>query len=150
MRTWPQVAAQEAANTRWRNRGINPLKNNETGDANAMPSQCLSESESETKKNYGFFGAVIRLTDKDLAAWKKTYHGIPDLLAELTSLDGWCALNWSVDDPKRKGWFHAVQAMLNRKHQEAIERRGTKPGHKAIGAAIGTPEHAAQLKAWGI
>ncbi|MBK1842433.1 DUF1376 domain-containing protein [Azospirillum sp. YIM B02556] len=75
---------------------------------------------------YAFEGRVIRLNQKDLDGWRAAFHAIPDLPAELTSIDGWLS-----DQPagKRRNWFNAVSGMLNRKHQELLQKRpaGAKP-----------------------
>jgi hypothetical protein len=73
---------------------------------------------------YFFRGEVIKLNEEDYRSWQKTYHGISDLSAELTSIDGWL-----VKHPeKQDGWFFSVPGMLNRKHQEALlKKQSTKP-----------------------
>jgi hypothetical protein len=89
-----------------------------------------TEADTETEKkeegdaayaatSFAFSGKTIRLNEIDLHRWRKTYHAIPGLEAELMTLDGW----WQ-DQPaeKKKRWFHATQAMLNRKHQELLAK----------------------------
>lgn len=73
---------------------------------------------------YFFRGEVIKLNEEDYRSWQKTYQGISDLSAELTSIDGWL-----VKHPeKQDGWFFSVPGMLNRKHQEALlKKQSTKP-----------------------
>lgn len=66
---------------------------------------------------YAFFGKVIRLNSRDLAQWKRVYHAIPDIEAELLSIDAWLL---SLPAEKQKDWFHRASGSLNRKHQEAI------------------------------
>ncbi|MDR6789558.1 ribosomal protein L12E/L44/L45/RPP1/RPP2 [Sphingomonas sp. BE138] len=70
---------------------------------------------------YAFEGGTIKLTADDLAKWTETYSGIPDLRAELSSIDGWFAGQAEGD---RKGWFHRTQRMLNAKHQERLAKDG--------------------------
>lgn len=67
-----------------------------------------------------FDGRVIRLRPADFDAWRKTYHAIPDLRAELTALDAWLL---GQTDEKRRKWFHTVAGALNRKHQEILSAR---------------------------
>lgn len=74
---------------------------------------------------YAFEGQVVRLKPKDYDAWKAAFHAIPDLNAELTSIDAWLA---GQPDEKRKGWFHATAGMLSRRHQEHLQKR--KPNDK--------------------
>lgn len=79
----------------------------------------VKELKKEEKKEGGaafaFFGRTIRLNDRDLSNWRRVYHAIGDLEAELTTIDGW----WQgQDDPTPKNWFYRTQQMLNRKHQE--------------------------------
>lgn len=91
-----------------------------------------TETETETenppnppcggKPDYAFFGKVIRLLPRDLEQWCKTYHAIPDIMAELVSIDAWLVAPTTAD-AKRKSWFHTVAGALNRKHQEALRDR---------------------------
>ncbi len=81
------------------------------------------ESSSETKVSslaakYVFQGQVIRLTPKDFDKWRKTYRSIPDLMAELQTIDGWLVF---TGGDVAKNWFHAVPKMLNKKHQEYLK-----------------------------
>ncbi|HEX7852076.1 MAG TPA: hypothetical protein VF503_00085 [Sphingobium sp.] len=71
---------------------------------------------------YAFEGSIIRLNREHFENWRKTYHGIPDLRAELTAIDGWLARQSEND---RKDWFHRTPGMLNRKHQEAVTANRT-------------------------
>ena len=87
----------------------------------------LEEYKKEEKKEvhprggsteYFFRGAVIRLNQPDFDRWRETYHAIPDLAAELTSLDAWLE---DQPEAKRKKWFHTTAGCLNRKHQELLK-----------------------------
>jgi uncharacterized protein YdaU (DUF1376 family) len=69
---------------------------------------------------YAFEGRVIRLTEADFTRWKAAYSAIPDLRAELSSLDDWLS---GQPEEKRKRWFHTVSSALSRKHQEWLEKR---------------------------
>lgn len=70
--------------------------------------------------SYAFFGQTIKLKPSDLDKWRRTYHTIADLEAELTTLDGW----WETQSAeRRKNWFHPTMGMLNRKHQENLAER---------------------------
>ena len=75
------------------------------------------ERKKETTPVHVFAGRTIRLNQADYDQWASTFHAIPDLRAELTSLDAWLQ---SQTEAKRKGWFHAVPGMLSRKHQENL------------------------------
>jgi hypothetical protein len=74
-------------------------------------------------KAYAFEGRVIRLTEPDFAIWAERYHAIPDLRAELASIDA----KWA-DRPEaeRKGWFPAVSGWLNREHQRRIAEQAAR------------------------
>lgn len=124
---------RSAANARW---SAKPLENNDAGDANAMPDECKNDAPPPTpplveeKKEevggagapggkYVFRGSVIRLTRAHFDEWRKTYHSIADLSAELGAIDAWL-----VENPPAGGkWFHRVKSMLNNKHQEILEKR---------------------------
>lgn len=71
--------------------------------------------------HYAFAGSVIHLTEFDMARWRKAYSAIPDIEAELTSIDAWFVAN----PPKLGKWFHAASGMLNRKHQELTKETVT-------------------------
>lgn len=81
------------------------------------------------KPDYAFFGKVIRLVPRDLDKWRKTYHAIPDIDAELASIDAWLSAPTTAD-AKRKNWFHTVAGSLNRKHQEALKDRQADGGQQ--------------------
>jgi hypothetical protein len=72
---------------------------------------------AEKTTDYAFSGRTIRLNQADFDNWRSRFHAIPDMAAELTSLDAWLG---KQPDEKRKSWFHQVPGMLNRKHQEMI------------------------------
>jgi len=87
---------------------------------NQTLSQNPSSSPSSKKKEYRFEGKVIRLTEADLEAWKKAYHGIPDIEAILYGLDDWWAGLHPTGDPKHDDWWFPIRGALNKKHQNAI------------------------------
>lgn len=74
--------------------------------------------------SYAFEGRIIRLNAVDLARWKKTYHSIPDIEAELTAIDAWFVGDGAAKAAK---WFHAAQGMLNRRHQENVKLAKQEP-----------------------
>lgn len=99
---------------------------NVSGNVSVTPPDTEAESETEKKKgsggdksptSYAFFGQTIKLKPSDLEKWRRIYHTIADLVAELTTLDGW----WETQPAdRRKNWFHPTMGMLNRKHQENL------------------------------
>lgn len=102
---------------------------NVSGNVSETPPDTETESDTEKKKdggalapssNYAFFGRTIRLKPNDFDRWRRTYHSIHDMAAELTALDAW----WEEQpEEKRKKWFHPTVGMLNRKHQENLSAR---------------------------
>lgn len=72
------------------------------------------------RSDYAFTGKSIRLAPTDLLKWQERYHAIPDIVAELGSLDDWLQ---GQEADKRKRWFHTVSGALNRKHQELLLTR---------------------------
>lgn len=86
-------------------------------DAPLFPKEpdFAAPSPASGPARYAFQGAVIKLNEVDLEAWKHRFRAIPDFTAELWSCDAWLL---DQDEDKRKKWFHLVQGMLNRKHQE--------------------------------
>lgn len=71
-------------------------------------------------KPYAFARGVIKLNTRDLAEWRKAYHRIPDLEAELQAADDWCMSK--LPPEKRKDWFYIVSKMLKDRHQEYAAR----------------------------
>lgn len=82
--------------------------------------QGIEEKEERERSSarYAFEGRTIKLNAKDFEEWRSTYHGIPDMKAELTSIDAWLQ---GKSMAERKRWFHSVPGMLGRKHQEALK-----------------------------
>lgn len=111
-----------AANARW---DAKPLKNKEPANANAMPEPmhdgCPSTSTYKEEKimpdksgDYAFFGLTIKLAPRHLNEWRRLFHTIADIEAELSTLDSW----WQTQpEAKRENWFLATKGMLNKKHQ---------------------------------
>lgn len=93
-------------------------------EPNQIPNQSAppkpDRSKARAATSYAFEGQVIHLTAADYDRWRETYSAIPDLRAELTSIDAWYA---AQPAEKRKAWFHGVSSMLNRKHQEHLAKR---------------------------
>jgi hypothetical protein len=66
---------------------------------------------------YAFFGQTIKLAPRHLDEWKRLFHTILDLEAELSVLDGW----WEAQpEEKRSNWFLPTKGMLNKKHQKNL------------------------------
>lgn len=80
---------------------------------------ALPDAEPGKKREYEFEGRTIRLNRADFDRWRVAYHAIPDLRAELQSLDDWLQ-GPNVSDAKRKGWFNGISALLGRKHAEGL------------------------------
>lgn len=66
--------------------------------------------------NYEFEGRVIRLNPKDYLRWKRAYPAIPDLRAELQSLDDYYTHN--LDD--RSKWFCRASTALKKANTRAL------------------------------
>ena len=74
---------------------------------------------SKSGESYAFEVGVIRLSAKDLEAWRKDYPNL-SLEAELRSLSEWAGRPENL-----KTWFHAVQGALAKRNREqslAVER----------------------------
>lgn len=127
---------RSAAHTRW---NAKSLETNGAVNANAMPNGCkndapppspLEEKEERGRGDkspaYAFFGQTIRLAPRHFNEWKRLFHSIPDLEAELSTIDGWWQLQPEAD---RKDWFFRTKRMLNNKHQQnlAIQKQEAAP-----------------------
>lgn len=90
---------------------------------NANPNHSHSHSHNQEKKvvgadaPYAFDGKIIRLTHQDFAKWRKVYHAIPDLPAELEVADAYYA-----DQPTLKNWYFSVSRWLNREHTKQVKQ----------------------------
>lgn len=88
------------------------------GNSKGKERTASEAKASSAGRRYAFSGRVIKLDAADLESWRSAYHAIPDIVAELTSIDAW--LQGQPQD-QRKRWFHSVPGMLGRKHQEMLK-----------------------------
>lgn len=101
------------------------------GQGNNKPPTPL-RPVAEKKGEYVFEGQTIRLSRRHFDQWAASYHAIPDLRAELQSLDDWLQ-GENVTDAKRKDWFQIVSRSLGRKHEERLAtRREEDTAHAAF------------------
>jgi hypothetical protein len=56
-----------------------------------------------------------------MAKWRKAYHAIPDLEAELTTLDAY--YDQELRGKDRKNWFIRCSSALGKRHQERMAER---------------------------
>jgi hypothetical protein len=68
-------------------------------------------------KKYAFEGRALRLTPADYDKWRRAYHKVPDLAAELQAIDDY----FSVTPPKSGGVFFAASRWLKKAHEDAIK-----------------------------
>lgn len=116
-------AAQASVERRFGERSADVHTNVEPTDTDNIREDNKKKEEQGGGKppaSYAFFGQTIKLNDRDLDKWRRTYHTIGDMEAELTTLDAW----WGTQPTeRRKHWFHPTAGMLNRKHQENLAMR---------------------------
>lgn len=86
-------------------------------------------ADARSAAGYAFSGEVVRLTQKDFTEWKGTYHAIPDLKAELASIDAWFISQPAED---RGSWFHRAKRMLNTAHQRALTAHAGQGGRSGV------------------
>ncbi len=94
-----------------------------TGTEKSPQRKEVGGSSRREKKDRGagapaemaFVGRVIRLDVRAFERWRKAYHRIPDLSAELTKADDYYNEN-PIDDGK---WFFPVSRWLDRAHTAA-------------------------------
>lgn len=75
--------------------------------------------EEEKEKAYAFSAGRVRLNKTDYQAWRKRFHAIPDLDAELTTLAAWLK---DQPEAKQAKWFATGASWLNRRHQEWLAK----------------------------
>lgn len=90
----------------------------ERGGANAQP-------------EYAFSGRVIRLKAEDLTRWRKAYHAVPDLMAEIEAADAY----YAEKPPPNGKWFFAASNWLKKSHQDAVAKK-TSDNDDDIYAAV--------------
>lgn len=110
------------------------VKRFRNGGGNVSETPPDTEAEREEEKAmpdksgaYAFFGQTIKLTPRHLNEWRRLFHTVADLEAELSTLDSW----WQTQpEAKRENWFLATKGMLNKKHQAnlAEEKRSVANG----------------------
>ena len=94
---------------------------NETDARQAQDTEQRREEDKNKKKDTSleFEGRTIRLTRRDFATWERAYSAIPDLRAELVSLDDWIS---EQPDEVRAKWFFRVSGALKNRHQENLRQ----------------------------
>ena len=106
-----------------RNSSQLPSEEYPIGYTDTIKEPVISPSEAKASsggRRYVFEGKIIKLAKKDFEDWRETFHGIPDLKAELVSIDAWLQRQPVA---KRQNWFNWVQSMLNTKHQERLAKK---------------------------
>lgn len=114
-------------------RGEKSTEIEEEEDSGQKDYKKIPAAEAEPSRAYAHEGFAWQsrhaperhLTPRDFAGWAAAFHRV-DLLAEITSLDEWAALNL-VSAADRKRWFHVFSAALKRKHDEAGGTAQPKP-----------------------
>jgi len=104
--------------------GVKPQRPEARGQRSEdSPNQRVNENAADAPdgaSGYAFDGVVIKLSEVDLARWRRTYHSIADMTAELASLDCWFQGDGAA---KAEKWFFTAQGALNRKHQANMAAR---------------------------
>lgn len=103
-----KAAAQASVQRRFgeRSTSVEPTDTHTDKEKKVMPDKSGA---------YAFFGKVVKLTDRHLTEWRRLFHSIPDIVAELSTIDEWWQL--PANEAKRSNWFLATKGMLNKKHQ---------------------------------
>lgn len=94
-----------------------------------------NDSDSGDAARSAFIGQIIRLNRGDLDHWQKTYHAIPDIVAELTTLDAY--YDQELQGKDRKNWFIRCSSALGKKHQTLMAEAKNKTGGLYGGAMFG-------------
>lgn len=99
------------------------------GNVSCNVSETAPDTEADIKEekampdksgDYAFFGQTIKLAPRHLKEWRRLFHTILDLEAELSTIDDW----WQLQpETKRENWFLATKGMLNKKHQANLAIR---------------------------
>lgn len=111
--------------------GGNPPQMKEKEEGVGVGKEVKEESKKTAPRgaaavDYEFAGRLIRLKRADLAGWRKTYHAIPDIEAELRTLDAY--YDAELTGRERGRWFIRCSAALDKKHQAALAARARPNG----------------------
>lgn len=89
----------------------NAMKRHETPRVDKI----REDTDKKKNNNYAFSGRVIRVTEIDMARWRKAYPSL-EIPALLQSRD-----DWLVDqpEPERKRWFNSTSNWLSSRQQQA-------------------------------
>lgn len=87
----------------------------------SVPTEGKGREGNGEEGKYIFKGRVVRLNANDYSSWKKAYHCILDLDAELQRID----TGFAAKAPDN--WFVAASNMLNAKHQKILGEQKSKP-----------------------
>jgi len=90
----------------------------------SLPLPLLSSSKEEVKAakaDYAFEGGVIKLSKKNLEEWEGVFWAIPDIKAELYSLDSFYKKSLSPAD--KKNWFMRTSNHLKNMHQKNVTKK---------------------------
>lgn len=97
------------------------------GEEEELKTPAVGEDAERPRKSqrraseYAFEGRHVRLTQRDYDAWAKAYTTIPDLKAELETIDA----KFSDNPPANGKCFGAASAWLRSKHERLLaERQG--------------------------
>lgn len=82
-------------------------------------------------KAYAFEGAIVRLTQADLDRWRGSYGAIPDIVAELRTIDAKL-----VDAGESEKWFGKVSGWLRNRHETLLAQQ-RKPNGASFTIGIG-------------
>ncbi len=77
-----------------------------------------NDIKNDTKNDYAFSGAIVRLTWQNFSAWQEAYKAIPDLRAALQQRDDWLA-KLPESDRRRQDWFVPTSNWLANQHKRA-------------------------------
>ncbi len=96
--------------------GVPEPRNPAAGDpGTGLPPNVI---KNDTKNDYAFSGAIVRLTWQNFSAWQEAYKAIPDLRAALQQRDDWLA-KLPESDRRRKDWFVPTSNWLANQNKRA-------------------------------
>lgn len=135
---------KKGAQKRWKN---HPQKQDADSNcyASAIATPMANDSRGEEKRgkkkkkeaggSYVFSGEIIRLNQDDFDKFSKTFHTIPDMRAELATIDA----KFSDDGMERSSkWYGKLTAWLRQKHEKNLaEAKIPKPRYTPMPSAAG-------------
>lgn len=115
---FPEKGIKPTARARARDPAPQPVVEPDASPEFDLGKSAALEKIPKREARYAFEGQIVRLTQAHLDAWRSSFSAIPDIVAELTTIDAkFC--DQGVD---RKRWFGTAAAWLRQEHERRLRQ----------------------------